>query len=182
MRNKLSIVRSAVVVGSLSMTGAVMAAGYDGDVGTTSQAAIELKATIPEVVRVMVQDEELDFTSGLDLNNGNSVTTNFCIESNDISDDVTLQVYGSTAPVASAPVSSGAFDLKHDSLAETMAYTVTVDNATVTSGASTLITPEQMSATPCAPATPIKYSLSAAELQAAKPGTYQGVSYLVVTP
>ena len=184
MKNKMNVLRAAVIAGSVLAAGSVMAAGYQGDLSdTASQGAVELTATIPEIVRVTLSATEVAFGTA-DFTNGTTATVSFCVESTDTADTVDLKIFGGET-LTSLPtiVSTGAFTLYNDTdNSQTMDYTTKVDGSDVTSGVASALTPDQLTSGGCNADTSIVYTLSATELQNASAGGYTGYSYLVVSP
>jgi hypothetical protein len=185
MKNKMNVLRAAVIAGSVLAAGSVMAAGYQGELSeTASQGAVELTATIPEIVRVTLSSTEVAFGTA-DFTNGTTATVSFCVESTDTADTVDLKIFGGET-LTSLPtiVTTGAFTLYNDANnTETMDYTTKVDGGSdVASGVATPLTPDQLTSGGCTADTPIVYTLSATELQNASAGAYTGYSYLVVSP
>jgi hypothetical protein len=188
MKNKMNVLRAAVIAGSVLAAGSVMAAGYDGELGdasTPSQGSVELTATIPAIVRVSITgDTELDFTVG-DLSEDVTVSTTFCIESTESGGTANLTVLGSTnaTQVPSGTAASGGSYKLYGSSTNDITYTVAYNGTTIEDSDVSTVTTSQLTDTRCtATSDSLVYTIASSDLQNAVADDYKGYSYLVVTP
>jgi hypothetical protein len=187
MKNKMNVLRAAVIAGSVLAAGSVMAAGYDGELGdatTPSQGSVELTATIPAIVRVSITgSKELDFNVG-DLSQDVTVSTTFCIESTETGGSANLTVLGSvdaTQVPNGTAASGGSYKLYGAST--DIAYTVAYNGTTIDDSDVSTVSTSQLTNTRCTATTDsLEYTIAASDLQNAVADNYKGYSYLVVTP
>jgi hypothetical protein len=188
MKNKMNVLRAAVIAGSVLAAGSVMAAGYDGELGdatTPSQGSVELTATIPAIVRVSITgSKELDFNVG-DLSQDVTVSTTFCIESTESGGTANLTVLGSTnaTQVPSGTAASGGSYKLYGSSTNDITYTVAYNGTTIEDSDVSTVTTSQLTDTRCtATSDSLVYTIASSDLQNAVADDYKGYSYLVVTP
>ncbi|CAH0991939.1 hypothetical protein SIN8267_02054 [Sinobacterium norvegicum] len=80
MKNKMNVLRAAVVAGSVLVAGSAIAA--DGSIGTSSEGDVLLTAVIPTLFKVNIENDDLNFGTLADTTVGSrTMETGFCVQS-----------------------------------------------------------------------------------------------------
>jgi hypothetical protein len=182
MKNKMNVLRAAVIAGSVLAAGSVMAA--DGSIGTSSEGSITLTATIPTLFKVLIEDDSLDFGTITDTSSATlTETTGFCVQS---TGGPNFKL--SLSAVTNAPTDTTAFALVGSAPTNTIAFSA---DYTPSGGgtavdlepgvAEDLTTAEDF--TGCTNSNEsgnISYVIDETSLLAAPAGSYSATSYVTV--